>query len=109
MELAFANRRLRDLCESRKKATNAFGLPAARELEQRLADLDALSNVAEMSELFPGEILDYSASEKILHLQTNLSLRFTVGHVEIPCTAAGEIDWANVSRIKIVSLEASND
>jgi len=108
VELAFASAELRSICESRRKATAVLGLQAALELEQRLADLAALSTVAELDALFPAAVIEHSPAERSIRLEAGYSLVFCVGHIEVPRTSSGATDWAKVSRIKITALEPTN-
>jgi hypothetical protein len=108
VELAFASAELRSICESRRKATAVLGLQAALEVEQRLADLAALSTVAELDALFPAAVIEHSPAERSIRLEAGCSLVFCVGHIEVPRTSSGATDWAKVSRIKITALEPTN-
>jgi hypothetical protein len=109
VELAFASLELRSICESRRRATNLLGAEAARELTQRLADLSAFATAAEVSDLFPGDIVDRSRSERALRLQAGHDLVFCAGHVDVPVLKDGSTDWTKVSRLRIIALEARHD
>jgi hypothetical protein len=108
VELAFATVELRSICESRRRATTVMGAEAARELAQRLADLAALTTVADLVDLFPADIIDRSPSERALCLQAGYDLTFSAGHVQVPTKEDGATDWAKVARIRINTLEARN-
>jgi hypothetical protein len=107
MELAFATIELRGLCESRKKASGVIGVTAARELEQRIAELVACDSVAEFDALFPQELLSLSPAMRAIRLRTGYDLVFCSGHVKTPTTSIGT-DWTKVTRIRIMSLEVTN-
>jgi hypothetical protein len=106
VELAFASIELRTICESRRRATIVLGTEAARELAQRLADLSALSTAAELTDLFAGDIIDRSPRERVLRLQCGRDLIFCAGHVDVPVMENGSTDWARVSRLRLLALEA---
>ncbi|GEP02261.1 hypothetical protein [Methylobacterium oxalidis] len=105
MELAFETFELRSICERRRAATAAIGQAAARELEQRLADLVASDDVEMLSTLFPGEILDRTPTERSIRLQAGYDIIFCASHVKTPKLPCGATDWANVSRIRITGIE----
>jgi hypothetical protein len=109
VELAFATTRLRSICENRRTAKAALGADAALELAQRVADLSALSTAAELSDLFADDVIDRSPSERSLRLRAGYNLVFCAGHVEVPLVEDGSTDWSEVSRIRILALEARND
>jgi hypothetical protein len=106
VELTFATVELRSMCESRRRAANVLGAEAARELAQRLADFSALATAAELLDLFPDDIVDRSPVERALRLETGHELVFCAGHVDVPVMKDGSTDWARVSRIRIIALEA---
>ena len=108
MEFAFATLELRSICESRKKAVAEIGTDAARELGDRLADLEACATVAEFTGLFPESVVVLSQSERAIKLVENCQLSFCSGHVKVPKMPSGEMDWAKVSRIKITSVGCQN-
>jgi hypothetical protein len=109
VELAFGSIHLRNVCESRRRATTVLGgADAARELEGRLADLSAATNVAELSDLFPDDIVDRSPTEQSVRLRSGHDIVFAAGHVMVPVNADGSIDWTQVTRIRILALETRN-
>jgi hypothetical protein len=109
VELAFASLELRNICESRRRATNLLGAEAAHELAQRLADLSAFATAAELADLFPSDIVDRSPSERVLRLRTGHDLVFCAGHVDVPVREDGLTDWTRVSRLRIIAVEARHD
>jgi hypothetical protein len=94
------------MCESRKLATTRLGPETAYELMRRLADISAASTAAELTNLFPNDIVERSKSERALSLQAGHDLVFCAGHVEVPILEDGSTDWTKVSRLRIVALEA---
>lgn len=109
MELSFANLELREICEKREAAVSAIGQTAALELAQRLADFVEFDNVADFSVLFPGDVLDRSADERSLRLNAGFEVVFRSGHVKTPTTSTKAVDWAKVTRIRIVAIESANE
>ena len=109
VELTFASTELRGICESRRRAISAVGVHAARELEQKLADLAALPTVADLAELLSDSIIERSPAEKAIRLKAGYHLVFCAGHVKVPLTSFGATDWAKVSRIRIIALESARD
>jgi hypothetical protein len=108
VEFTFATTELRGICENRRRAAAAIGVQAAHELEQRIADLAALATVADLASLFAGNIIERSPLERSIRLKTGYDLVFRAGHVKVPQTSSGALDWAKVSRIKFIALEATD-
>jgi len=109
LELSFGTTQLRDVCERRGVAAAALGMSAALELEQRLADIDALQTVTELASLFPDKITDRSEHEQSLRLQSGHELVFHSGHRKTPFTTDGATDWAKVTRVRIVAIEEAHE
>ena len=68
----------------------------------------AIETVADLADLFPEDIIDRSPTERTLRLNGGYDLIFCGGHVQVPMTEDGRTDWAKVSRIRIIALEARN-
>ena len=105
MELSFASIELRHICESQQKAVAAIGAENARELKRRLAELDAMPTVEDFYNLFKDDLIHRSSSERSIQLSEQYQLVFCAGHVRVPTTVSGAVDWAKVSRVKITALE----
>jgi hypothetical protein len=83
-----------------------LGYAAARELEDRLADIEALDTVAELSQLLGEMIWDRSSTEKALQLHSGFQVVFISGH-PLPAGAAPKsTDWEKTTRMKITAIEA---
>ncbi len=106
MELAFSTTDVRDVCEKHDAAVAAIGDSAALELEARLADIDAVETVAELAAIFSDQLLERTAHEKSLRLNSGYQLVFQAGHVKTPLTSEGATDWAKVSKIRVVAIES---
>ena len=106
MELSFSNSALRDICEKREAAVAAIGESAALELEERLADIDAMDTVDDLALMYPGEIIDRTPDERALRLKSGYDLVFRAGHAKRPVTQEGATDWSEVSRIRVVAIES---
>ena len=103
MELAFATKPLREICESEDKAKQKLGTKVAAVLKHRLADLRA---AATMSDLPVGD-LTKNADVCILKLNSTVQMTLCPNHVSKPVLKSGDVDWTKVTRIKITDLEIS--
>lgn len=109
MELAFESRELRNLCESFHAAKRAIGEHGAALLIRRLADISASENMAEMMEVGLNVEPDEAVPGRFaVRLGESHILIGASGHLELP-TTAGLVDWAKVSRIRIIALEKIHD
>jgi hypothetical protein len=104
LELAFLNKSLRDICESQLKAERRLGIGVAAALRARLADLWDADSVSEV-EAGPPRILDDTPPGRVaIPLGDNASLVFAANHIAIPRAESGGVDWAAVTRIKIIHV-----
>lgn len=109
VQLAFQDERVRQLCESPISARRAFGPDVARTLHARLADLRAANSVFDVLNLglakqrssHPHRIFVDLGSGNVLHAQACI-------HPE-PNLPPGELDWKQVSRLKVLSIECANE
>lgn len=102
MELSFANRLLRELSESSAKADRKFGLEVANNVRLRLADLRAATSV---HDLLVGEFRETGEKQITLDVCAGVQIIFCPNHNAVSKLESGAIDWARVSRIKIVRIE----
>ncbi len=63
MEVTFSNRKLQDLCNSKKKLVGDLGDRMAKVVQRRLADLQAAANLEEMR-LLPGRCHELTHDRK---------------------------------------------
>lgn len=101
LEVAFATKALRDLCEREAKASKALGALAAHRLKQRLADFFAAETVAELPRV---SIPQGGRLEIEVELADNVVLVFRPNHNDTPATRDGGVDWRRVTRIQIVRI-----
>lgn len=111
MELTFADKKFRDLCLNESLAIQALGPPLAEKLKRRLADLVAVSFVADLFALpgQPRELIDNRPSHIVMDLINGQQLIFQSGHVKTPLLQSGAVDWSRVRRVQIIGLESSHD
>ena len=87
-------------------AAKELGYAAAKELADRLADIEAVDTVDELSVLFGDLMGDRSATERFLTLSVGLRVVFVSGH-SFPATARPKVtDWKKTSRMKIIAIES---
>lgn len=102
MELAFATKPLREICEDEKKAKLKLGTKVAAVLKHRLADLRAADSVDDL----PISNLAKRRDDCALELSGAAQLVFCPNHVTAPPHKSG-VDWAKVTRIKITKVGIS--
>lgn len=101
LELAFATKPLREVCESQDKATQKFGARTAAVLRDRLADLRAAASVEDLPLGKPRK----AKSGYIIDLSVDVQIVIAPNHVNLPVLPSRTIDWSRVTRIKILGIE----
>ena len=108
MELTFQTAELREICEKRDVATLKLGYAAARELADRLADIEAVDTVAELSQLLGGLICEESPTKRFVRLKSEIRICFVSAHREPAGPASQATDWEKTSRVRIIAIEQIN-
>ena len=104
MELAFASRRLRAMCEDLEVARRELGAPVAAQLKARIADLRAADNVGDLvlgvvpvaSDATVGVTVDLSQGYRMV---------ITSNHGTTPSDESGDVDWQRVRRVEVVAID----
>lgn len=103
MELAFTTRKLRTLCQDHDEAVRVMGEPAAEVLRTRIADLRAVTYLAELPAGRPA-VVDGGPPQLHFELRGGWSLLMTVGHQTVPRTEEGDLDQTRVRRALVQEI-----
>lgn len=98
MELAFRTRRLRTLCQEHNEAVRVMGEPAAEVLRTRIADLRAVTYLAELPAGRPA-VADGDRTQLRFELRGGCSVLMAVGHQDVPRTDEGDLGQTRVRRV----------
>jgi hypothetical protein len=105
MDLAFATKSLRVVCESSEEARRKLGPAVSEKLKRRLADLRAAVSAQDLIAGRPCE-LDGPREKRIaLQLAKGYRLLLSPNHSVLPKLESGKLDWAKVSRMKLLRIE----
>lgn len=101
MEISFASRSLRSLCED--PSSSPFPAPTVDALRDRLADVRAADSAAD---LIVAVTLQSSPPPPrlVIELSDVHAIICQVGHARLPVSASGDVRWDRVRRIKIMSV-----
>ena len=105
LELAFATKELRTVCEDGARALEEYGPAVASALWGRLADLRAASNPMELPLAVSQPGTGASASHIVIELAAGYSLVLTANHRQMPLQADGSVAWERVSRVIILHID----
>lgn len=109
VQLAFQDQRLRQQCESPVSARRSFGQDAARTLHTRLADLRAADSVYDVLSLSLASASTIHAHRILIHLGSGYVLHAQVGNRTKAYLPSGELDWRQVSRLKVLYIEREDE
>lgn len=102
LEIAFAEKSDRQLCENEAIAVRKLGAKLADKLKRRLADLRAATSV---KDIVAGKPQVLHKHQIAVELCDGYCLFFCANHNTNPLLESDEIDWSRVSRIKILRIE----
>jgi len=101
MDLAFANRTLKKICEDPRLAEREFGRASAKKLQSRLADLMAAIRLDDVKIGYPHPLKGDRDGQFALRLSGGHRLVFEAADDPVPETTEGAIDWREVTSIRI--------
>jgi hypothetical protein len=108
LELTFNTAELRDICEKRAVAAEKLGYAAARELADRLADIEALDTVADLVQLLGQAVRDRGRHAKSFQLEAGFDVVFKSGHPALSTDNPEPTNWDATTRMKILAIEQVN-
>jgi proteic killer suppression protein len=108
LQLAFESTRLRTICESEGQAKSELPAAVVEILKHRLADLRVAQSPRDLVAGRPRVLDGARPQPMILDLCDGWRMVFSANHPSNPVTEAGNLDWARVSRIKILRIESEN-
>lgn len=100
MDLAFGDKALRYLCESHVKARKELGDEAAAALHARLADIEAIDAITELTWV----PLTLTSSTVSIRFHPGFSLLAQANEAKPPLQGE-DIDWSKVERLLLKKLE----
>jgi hypothetical protein len=104
LELAFDSRALRTICESESAAKRHLGTKVAETLKHRLGDVRAATSIDEVIVGDP-RLLDAASEQMVIDLCDGYQIVFSANHPKKPVSETGDLDWAKVSRVKILRID----
>lgn len=108
IQLAFQDDNLRKVCESSISAKRKYGGVAGPSLHARLADLRAADSPVELVELGFAKF-DEAANDQIVIFLDDFYRLYAVANHKPPPGKPGNLDWTQVTRVKILSIERVNE
>jgi hypothetical protein len=99
--LAFETKALRDICESEAIAKRELGTKVAGALRRRLSDFQSVDTFDELPLAKPKR----NSHRVMFDLSDGWQLVVVAVHGGHPKLASRQIDWANVTRLKITGIE----
>ena len=109
MELAFANRNLKKICENAREAERTLGRASAKKLRSRLSDLMAATRLDDIKIGYPHPLRGDRDGQFALRLTGGHRLVFEAADDPVPETTEGAIDRRNVTAIRIAYIGDYHD
>lgn len=101
MTLAFDNKELRKICESKEYAASLYDGSIVETLLERLADIEAADNPLELLTGSPCEIIYKGKNCYKVNITNDIRIIFTTSTKK-----SNNTDWSCVNRVKILNIES---
>ena len=108
MRIFFKTKKLQKICSESAEARKQLGAKGGRKLQQRMMELKAADNLADISRLPPArchELTGNRAGQLSVDLEHPYRLLFVVGNNPLPERKSGGLDWEGVTEIQIIGIE----
>ena len=105
LELRFANKKLREVCERQAIARRQLGDVSAHKLRTRLADLDAADHVSDLVAGRPHALAGKRLGQYAVDLAGGARLVFAPANDPVPRRPDRSIDWSVVTIICIEYID----
>ncbi len=109
MDIEFSSSDLQALCEQQRLMTRQLGDNCSRKLRNRLADLRAASNVAELNSGRPHPLKHDRAGQFALDLFGGKRLVFEPANNPVPTRDDDSIAWDLVTKVRIIFIGNYHD
>lgn len=106
MQISFASKKLKEICEEERALRRQHGETCARKVKSRLLDLEAASSLEVMRSL-PGhchELTKERAGQLALRLSGGKRLIIQPTTDPVPTKPDGGLDWSAVDAVEIVEI-----
>jgi proteic killer suppression protein len=107
MRIFFKTKKLQKICSESAEAQKQLGARGGRKLQQRMMELSAAENLADISRLPPArchELTGDRAGQLSVDLEQPYRLLFIVGNNPRPERESGGLDWKGVTEIEIIAI-----
>jgi hypothetical protein len=109
LELAFATKALRTLCEDQVEAAEELGDKLARVLRNRVADLRAANHPLDLPVGQPRVGTGHESENVLVDLTDGYRLVLRCNHLTPPRARDGTIVWNRVSRVQLLRIEGPSE
>lgn len=109
MDIAFRDKKTRELCEQQATASRKLGTACARKLRSRLADLQAAERVTDLVAGRPHPLQGVRAGQFALDLEGGRRLVFEPDQQPLPRRDDGSVDWFRITSIRIIYIGDYHD
>jgi len=109
MELDFASKRLRSVCEDERRAQRQLGGVGARKLRARISDLRAAKTVSDLVVGNPHPLKRERDGQYSVRLDGGCRLVFVLFMEEVPVREDGSIAWEQVDSVSVVFIGDYHD
>jgi proteic killer suppression protein len=109
MDIEYANKHLRKLCEQNRFAVQELGVNCAKKLQTRIADLQSANDVLELPAGKPHPLQRDRKGQYAISLPDGKRIIFVPANNPTPMIDDKNIDWSRVTKIRIIEIGDYHD
>lgn len=102
--ISYETEELLNLCVESHRAENTIGGPSARLLQTFIADAEAFENAMELIRFLGNDAEVALAKTLSISIGSSYRIQLIAVGINFDIDAQGKIDWASVTRLKLVSI-----
>jgi proteic killer suppression protein len=108
MEISYSNKKLAKLLNSQKEVLRAYGPDNGKRILTRLTNIAASETLADLATLPQTRVHEHKANndeEISVDVKHPYRLMLVSDHSETPRKPDGGLDWAKITRVKILRID----
>ena len=109
MQITYASKAIKRLCEEDKHQRKQLGEKRAKRLKNRLGELRAVENVSQLRLGRPHGLTADRAGQYSVDLDGPMRLLFESTDQPPPTLSSGGIDWKQVSSVRLLEIGDTHD
>jgi hypothetical protein len=111
MDISYYSRKMQRVCSDARAMSDTWGTAVARKLMLRLTEMEAAVSLDDLRRLPQTrcQLLELARGRLAVFLTDPRRLIFDVDHDPLPTRAGESLDWALVTRVRVLEVASSTE